>query len=420
VSQASTTEAVVEQLKLVLGSDDFPDEAKLLGTRLLDRLKSPVRIVVFGKPGSGKSRLINMLLGAPVYGRLADLTTCEIVHGAEQRMFITRQSGRVEEWSASPDKPLPDDVALARVELPLDCLKRFSLTEVTLAATTPGDRETARWAMDRADIALWCTQSFDAVEQALWMPARDSLKDHSFLVITKADQLLMKGVLAQKLADLESIVAEQFHSLYSVATIQAITAHGAGDSPDAEIWAASGGHALSQAVARQVDTGRRADADNALLFLRRYASVVSQIEHLRARAPDSDTPRERPMTKPLTVCAPPSGLTEAIPRNRAVFVEALEFLQERAENLLAQTGGDPSSVDPDLILNHCLETAQTLNTRLEEFDARDPALADLQTDLCESADMMFLLQLEHSTDAASDAITLLLQIKKEVAARTVG
>ena len=66
MSHAQATEVVLEQLTRVLSSDRFPGEARLLGAKLLDRLKSPVQIVILGKPQSGKSRLINMLLGSPV------------------------------------------------------------------------------------------------------------------------------------------------------------------------------------------------------------------------------------------------------------------------------------------------------------------------------------------------------------------
>ena len=416
MNQAHATDSVLEELTRVLDSDRFPNEAKLLGSRLLDRLRTPVQIVVMGKEQSGKSRLINMLLGRAIYPRIAELPTCEIVYGEEERVFVIRQDETVQQWTASPDTPLPDDTVMVRLELPLPILNKYNLTEVTLSGSSQSQLDSATWAMERADVALWCTQNFDAIERSLWSPARDELKDHSFLVITKADQLLMKGLLQDRIAELEDVVAQDFHSLYSVATIQAISAQNETGKPDPEVWNASGGHALNEAVLKLVETGRRADTDNALLFLRRYSAVVSQVE--RANRPEAPSLPARQPSVPM-----PDNTADRVGtsrRNREIFVEALEYLQDRAEKLLAATGGDPGSADTDLILDHCLDTANQLSSLLQDFDQSDPSLAELQADLMESADMMLLLQLEQSEDSASDAITLLLQLKKEVAEKTVG
>ncbi len=415
MNQRHATEAVVDQLSLVLGSERFPNEAKALGSRLLDRLRSPVQIVLLGKPESGKSRLINMLLGHALYPQISELGTCEIVYGETARTFITRGDNTIMEWTAGTDTPMPEDTVMVRVELPLPLLNKFNLTEITLSGHSQDQRDLANWAYERADIALWCTQSFDAIEQTLWAPARDALKDHSFLVITKADQLLMKGVLRDHIASLEDIVAQEFHSLYSIATIQAISARDGSETTDVEVWSASGGHALQDAVLKLVETGRRADADNALLFLSRYSAVVSQIEQRSGEAKR----KQATSTRKISVIPESAETLGAAQRNREVFVEALDYLQDRAEKLIRDLD-QPLQGDTDAILKHCLDTANQLSTLLQDFDKADSALAELQEDVMESADMMLLLQLEQSEDAASDAVTLLLQLKKEVAEKTAG
>ncbi|MCE8008132.1 hypothetical protein [Aestuariivita sp.] len=409
MSQTGTSAAVLEQLTRVLASDRFPSEAKLLGLRLLERLRTPVQIVVLGKPQSGKSRLINMLLGHSVYPQIADLPACEIVYGEVRRVFLIQQDQTVHEWHGGPDVPLPDDTLMVRLELPLPILNRFNLTEITLTGPSLRQRDTANWGMERADIVLWCTQGFDAVEQALWSPAPDALKDHSFLVITKADQLLMKGLLRDRIAALEEVVAEEFHSLYSLATIQAIAARTDSDPPEPELWTASGGHALYIAVLRLVDTGRRADTDNALLFLSRYSAAMAQLDPRDRVAPDPD-PAIPPDTPEML------GTSQ---RNREIFVEALDYLQDRADKLLSAIEA-PQTNSNAVVLEHCLDTANQLSALLQDFDATDAALGDLQEDVLESADMMLLLQLEQTEDAATDAVTLLLQLKKEMAEKTAG
>ncbi|TNF59739.1 MAG: hypothetical protein EP307_09880 [Rhodobacteraceae bacterium] len=413
------TENVLQELAAALSSDQVPREAKLHGSRLLDRLQAPVQVVVMGKPQSGKSRLINMLLGQPVYPRIADLPAFEVVHGDRERTLIVHEDERVEDWRGGAGDPLPADTAMVRVELPLPILRRLALTEVTLSGPTDAQRAAAAWAMDRADIAIWCTQSFDAIERSLWAPAPDRLKDHSFLVITKADQLLMKGQLQGRLAELEDIVAQEFHSLYSVATIQAISAREKASDPDGGGWTASGGRALHDAVLRLVETGRRADADNALLFLSRYSAIIAQAarrpEPAREKAP-TEAQRPAPVAR-VALDAP--GLVGMSTRNRQIFSEALDYLQERADRMITAmeaAGGNSQG----MILDHCLETANTLSELLADFDSSDPALSALQDDVLESADMMLLLRLEQTEDAAADAVTLLMQLKKEVAEKTVG
>ena len=247
-------------------------------------------------------------------------------------------------------------------------------------------------------------------------PARDALKDHSFLVITKADQLLMKGLLQDRIAALEEVVAQEFHSLYSVATIQAISARNETGTTEPEVWSASGGHALHDAVLRLVDTGRRADTDNALLFLSRYSAAVAQIEQISRQKSYQPDPRQDPKVRVDSDAAEAMGAAQ---HNREVFVEALEYLQDRAEKLMGQMD-DPATQGTGVILDHCLDTANQLSSLLQDFDQPDRALSELQEDLMESADMMVLLQLEKSEDAAADAVTLLLQLKKEVAEKTAG
>ena len=52
---------------------------------------------------------------------------------------------------------------------------------------------------------------------------------------------------------------------------------------------------------------------------------------------------------------------------------------------------------------------------LQATDPRDLMAQDLQLDTEDSAEMMLLFQLERDEDAAVDAVTLLLQLKKEIA-----
>lgn len=347
------SEHVIEALSATLASDRVPGEARLYGARLLDRLRTPVNVVVMGRPQAGKSRLIEML------------------------------SGR------HPPVPLAT---------------RTTLTEVTLEGSPETLRATADRAFDSANIVLWCTETFDAVERALWAVAPDTLKDNSFLVVTKADRLLMTGRLQDRLADLSDIVAQEFHSLYPVATLRAIAGWGRTGQTGPDLWSASGGRALHDAVLRLVDTGQRTDADNALLFLSRYAATAGPAPAHRG-----------PPVLAQDLATPQDGAADA--QRAQVLAEALAYLQDRADSLLSDLDM-VGSKGCGHVLSHCLETATTLSDLLGEFTGGDTALSGLQGDVQESADMMLLLQLEQSDDAATDAVTLLLQLKKDMADRS--
>ena len=405
-----TSDHVVETLSAALTSERIPGEARLHGARLLDRLKTPVNVVVMGRPQVGKSRLIQMLLGRPLPRALADLPAFEVMHGPRDRQLLLRGETQIEDWTDGARTELPEDAAMMRLELPVPLLTRMTLTEVALEGPPEAMRAVADWAFDRADIVLWCTQGFDAIERALWAVAPDMLKDHSFLVLTRADHLLMKGQLQNRLADLSQIVAQEFHSLYPVATLQAISARAGTGQTGQDIWSASGGRALHDAVLRLVETGRRADADNALLFLSRYAAATGHA----AAHPVPPVVVQGPATAETTA----EDATDDLERAQ-VLAEALAYLQDRADRLLSDLDMAASD-DCGHVLAHCLETATTLSDLLGEFAREDAALTGLQDDIQESADMMLLLQLEQSEDAATDAVTLLLQLKKDMADRTVA
>ncbi len=424
---ALASHQVLEQLEQALGTGHVPTEEKQRAALLLSRLRSPVQVVLIGRPGSGKSRLINMLTESSVIPDIADLPPLEITYGPRPRTVYLMVDGSEQAIDGlHMDRPVPADAAILRAELPLETLNRFSLTELSLSGTPAEQKAIVDWATQRADIVLWCSQSFDASEQALWSSTRDALKDHSFLVLTKADQLQMKGVLSARITDLEEVVAEEFYRMYPVATIQAISSMGTDGARDDNTWTSSGGKALADAVQRLVETGRSADTDNALMFLKRYAPDMP------------DTPRQSPQenagvrpdpepypwseasgqSAPGPQSAPQPTAKPAAENNPAdAFKTALEFLQKRADSMLSavsENGPEGGAGKQSFVLDHCLETASKLSEIMMDAEQFDPALTGIQEDVMECSDMMILFHLEKTEDAATDAVTLLLQLKKEM------
>lgn len=417
MSGAEAHDLIHDRLARTLGSGRLPEPASRRGAQLLARLGAPVSVVVIGPPGSGKSSIVNMLLGLSAIPETPDLPVLEIVAGARPRtVFELSDGSRDHAEGMALGGPVPGDAVLARLELAAPVLNGMNLTEIRVAGSSCEQRAAVGLAVQRADIVLWCTQSFGPAEQALWAEVPDALKDHSFLVLTKADRLLMQGVLADRLAELEPVVAEEFYSLFPVATLQAIAARAPGAQENPGLWKASGGRALTGAVMKQVETGRNADADSALLFLARFGIGDA------AAAPESGPPAQagaNPAPEPGA-----ANRTQAAPARPGAagcgaLGRALEYLAGRTDEMVASMprGGD---VMRGFVLDHCLATATQLSDILRGAAPGDPLAEGLQSDMAESMDMMLLMQLEQTGAAAEDALTLLLQMKKELAECAAG
>jgi len=436
---APTIESVLPHLEEALADPSIPARAHIAGRQLLDRLTSPIRVVVTGHPGSGKSQLINLLAGEPVIGEATNLPSLELRHGPERKLTIELADGRTEtrpfETLASLDR---EKVGFVSVEAPLDVLRSMTLTEVVTGGTAEQERDGVLWAAERADIVLWCSLEFTPAEQWLWSAMPERLKDHGFLVLTKADTLIRSGTLGQRIAELEDIVAEEFHSLVPVATLQGLKALRADGGPDLDALSASGAAALSAALVRHVEQGLRADLDAALMFLSRFGSEPAPIATVPAAAspqmqPDSaEKSREVPKAPPPIAVEPPETTgpeahraapdveTPDDPVTAAAHRPEKTDALKSAMDILGACGADLSDVGDEpgfggAVLARCCAAAQAVSEVLEagpHASACDDAL--------DVSDKLVLMQLEASEEAAADAVTLLLQLRRDIALEAAG
>ncbi|MEL6518120.1 MAG: hypothetical protein AAFQ39_10405, partial [Pseudomonadota bacterium] len=100
-----------------------------------------------------------------------------------------------------------------------------------------------------------------------------------------------------------------------------------------------------------------------------------------------------------------------------LYAQAFTYLRDRGAALLRliQVGDEP---DPLAVLTHCGETLAGLATLLDKYDddATD-SLSALATTLSEAEDLVVLLGLEDGAGPKIDAVTLLLQVRRELEAR---
>jgi energy-coupling factor transporter ATP-binding protein EcfA2 len=400
-----TAESVAPHLASALRTAALPARAALAGQQLLDRLTSPIRIAILGHQGSGKSQLLNLIAGERIIPPDTALPSVELRFGPQRRITLLDADGHETPHPPGGIRTIGRDAAaLVRIEAPLPVLSTLTLIEVSTRGTAEEERAAIQWTASRADVVIWCTQDFTPAERWLWSAMPDRLKDHGFLVLTKADELIRDGTLGPRIAALDDIVAEEFHSLVPVATLQGLAALLAPHGIDREALAASGAEALTAALLAHVEQGRRADLDAALLFLSRFG-----IGAALPQAPDETLALSEPEPSPEPAPAPeiaafPAPAAPAQPGD--AVARALDVLRGTAGSLRERLGEDGQA---EHILEGCAQTAQAV------ADMIDPAtLPSLHDEALEVAEMLVLLGHERSETAAADAVTLLLQLRRDL------
>ena len=406
----AASDSVLAALRSLRDRSGLPTHVSHAAARLLARLQRPVQILILGPPDSGKSTLADLLVGHPIYRTLSDLPNFTLAYGERARILAPRP-GQPPAPSADPQGLGAAGADLARVEMPLPILRTFSIAEISLTDPTPPQYALADWAYDRADIALWCSQSFDAPERALWARARSSLKDNSCLVLAKADRLLAENRLNALVAQLSPSITEDFYGLYTVATEEALKARDAPPEADAQGWKTSGGQRLRDAVLRLVQIGLQADRDHAELLMTRYARSLDKdlpVDRRRSRQPDglrSDTP-DRPVAEKRPLTAGDGADAPGLART------ALHYLQTRAEDLQRAVRDQPDL--PATALSHAIETAEELLAILQRHPVHDTHLQRLRDEILQGTGRMTRQQREDDEGGAFDAVTFLLQIKRDL------
>ena len=437
MKDSSIDDAVIDTLEAALASEKIPAAARGHAEHLLRRLGSPVRVSIMGLPGSGKSELINMLVGRRLLPKDTKLPTTEIVYGAVERMTLTLGDGKTEvQDKIDLSQPLAGNAAFLKLELPATILRRVSLLEVVTDGSPQDLASAAAWAVRRTDIALWCTLSFGVAESAAWNKVPDGLKDHAFLALTKADVLSAERTLSKRIAALEGVVAEEFHSLFAVATLQAISAQREDGATDEQMYHASGGAALAAEILRHAERGRRADFDSAHMFLARFKikpQATAKVEKEREpvadareiEEPTADAPTPERDGAPLQVETPPvqdevaraepveDAFDPEKPENVELLMDAVRFLKRRGETL-AEAASGLSEGETKGLIDQCVNAVEYLVDRFSQDESGCPVADTMIDELTEAEDMMILMQVEDGDAPAADAATLLLQLRREM------
>jgi hypothetical protein len=486
MSVRAAADQVHEALTQAVAAGRIPAKAMDTSQALLKRLRQPVRVTLMGLPGAGKSALVNLLLNDMVAPEGISLPTTQYVHGETPSAVMTLSDGR-KEVIAEADPYLIAAAAPMFVEaaLPLPALGRISVLEVVAPAVLQDQQRAMHWAAKRTDLALWCTQTFDRSEQALWDTMPDAMKDNGFLLLTHADQALAHGTLEQTLSGIRQNHAYQFNKIMPIATPVAIAARKPDGSVDKPLMQKSGATLLISSILRQVDASLQATVEQAEQMVATYkdAPVVPQevapapvepqtvaaapeqpqtiapvnvVEMTTAQPVDmveaQNRPAPRPRVKSRLVAVESSRPVEApsvaeatpavaapaaeapkkarpgfmpkarntviIPRAKpetcTAYDEAIAYLTKQGR-LLTQDIAAHEELSPRDLMSASAENIMWLSDYLEDLSIKDdPVLEKSRARALDASELVQLLQIEKNETAALDALSLVIQLKRDL------
>ncbi len=391
----------IRHLEATAKSSELPASQKERGESLLQRLTSPIRMTLLGLPGSGKTELVNMLVGQRLMPAIPDLPTTELVYGDEPGCRVVYGDGSEVRMGWPEDVGFDwTDAVFVKVEYPLPILKDVSLLEIVTDGSPQDLSNALNWAIPRTDMTLWCTQEFSRLENALWVQVPDSLKDHGSLVVTRADELGLSGELPHTLKRLSTIAENEFQNLHAVATTHFLAAIGPDGKIEEGVRKSTGAGAILDAVMGDIHRGRQADMDAAEVFLARFG--VDEI-------PPVETKAVAAKKNEVAVDSSPVPIHSSGDNEDDILSQALIFVQEKGIEL-SQLADEDEDI-AETVLDTCTETVDHL---VGLFSDGMTSTTQFSEEVEEAYEMLVLMQLEQGESSAADAATVVLQLKREL------
>ncbi|MEM6887952.1 MAG: ATP-binding cassette domain-containing protein [Pseudomonadota bacterium] len=373
MSDDKTRDQSVCRLRRASADESLTPVIRSQADALAHRLETGVTVALLGPKGSGKSTLLNLLLQqhfAPAPdGIAARVISCDAA---------------IDDLSAAAPGPLD------RVGATCSDLGTVRFIDVQGAADPAVHKQRHTWALGVADMVLWCGQSFDRTDHAIWSKGADALKDHSFLVVTQADRLAAAGTLKENILHIRTSAADEFHRVFPItaAQFQRLQPQEAPLTDDA--FAASGAKSLSDAMMQLAEAGQQADLDGALLFLERYG-IGDEPAAAEALAPDQAT----------------SG-----------YAQVLAMIRTGARELAAEMA-DPKTDVVQAVLGACSALSEKLADFMDGVESSSSSIAVWKEELMAANDKIVLMGLEGDLRSAADAVTILLQVSRDLEQRVI-
>ncbi|WP_296371697.1 hypothetical protein [Yoonia sp.] len=389
-----------------------------------------------GLPGSGKSNLVNLLVGADIMAEGLRLPTLQLSFNKTAQTICTLPDGTRQTLSHSDVQQVAVlSPAFVEMQLPLPALRKISVLEVVAPHDPTALQRASQWASKRCDIAIWCSQAFRPAEQAIWGQMPDLIKDHGFLMVTKADTLMAEGVLDATLDTIRDVARDEFNQIMPIATRDALAARQPDGSVDKNKMRSSGGLALISAILKQVEMGHQSTLDMAEVLLLQHPDAISNAA-AQLETPQSNDVSDLAAIDPEPVVVAPDAPAPAAdivpaddhtahsdertvtlhPATRAAYEHVLDYIIDQSQTLL-DLAAELGDAAPAQIMDKTVEHLQWLSEYLNaNGDDADPALTRVRDTAMDAADLVQLMQMEKRDSAAVEALSLMIQIKHELQA----
>ncbi|SNS93306.1 hypothetical protein [Antarctobacter heliothermus] len=355
---------------------------------LLEKLHRPVRIGLFGLPGSGKRRVLHALTGFAMADDPAWSPTLEVTHGPQPTTTAMLADGSRLEAVGLPDTALlAQQPVFMQVTSPDRTLAGRCVLLVSTEACAEDLQAGLTWAAPRVDIALWCTADWSEAERHTWHAAPDSLRNHAILFVTGAAQVGCDPA------------TNGFEARFS--STGQVGAVGFSD--------------LTTYLDQTIKDACLHDIHAAQMFLQRNgAPPVRPVRPspTETSAPSAaDTPAAivpHPAMRTVAPQRPPEAIDELARLFQAVRTSAGDMMLRLH---------DGAANDADSLLMQFEQIFEALADRVAGDNALQETWPDLATQVTEAHDLALLLRIEGGAEQLGDAAQLLLQVRHDIQER---
>ncbi|WP_425100122.1 hypothetical protein [Tropicibacter sp. S64] len=375
------------QLQAIAALDSLPARAAARCAALIERLQTPVRVAVFGLPGSGKTAVVHALAQTAVF-RPGTLTAPVLLRFASRNdLSLTYADGHNETSPVTLPVRITPEAAFAEVALSLEPLRVMSLLCV-VSDGSPADMAAGlAWAARRCDIAIWCTRDWSRAEQALWRGAPDNLKNHGFIVAT--------GQSATVPEPPEGVPLLRCPTL--------------SDAPGAALLIPSA-DALRRHLGEIIGEARAEDKDAAAWLIEKYGTLPVARPVTRTDPAPVQAPVETPAHPDL--CGPADPAPQVVPAEARAVLSRLFHRTRQAARLVLTDG--TGNVSADALLPAVQQTFDDLLDLAEDEPAFVESWPGLHTSLRDAGELTLLMGMEGGTAAGTDAAALLAQVRQDI------
>ena len=300
------------------------------------------RIALMGEFSSGKSTLLNLLIGEdllPTRVTATELPPVWFSHG-EPRAWWVGKDGSEHPLDFGSFEGVPMSARYVRVVTPSPMLLRCDIIDTPGISDPNLEEDSWRFAVGHANFVLWCTsatQAWRETERSTWTSLPERLRANSVMVVTRSDKLgpgdreKVKRRLARESFGL-------FGGLVFLSTPDAVRGFAAlAGGGDASLWQASGGADLEERIEAGLEAVRAARLD----LLDRYRPTGPAAP--RAAAPvvafsPSPAPAPQASAPVVLLPTPPQALDspEVVRPRRVELPES-----RRTESPAAEEPADP-------------------------------------------------------------------------------